>query len=98
MATFFNEYFGVTIEQVEDYGAFNVSLIPLFIDPFLLFHSKKPEYQELHNDILKYMIFLREAVTAVRVDDDLVRAWFLFPETKLVWVFTQGQRRKRVRT
>jgi hypothetical protein len=42
MATFFNEYFDVAANQVDDYGAFNVSLIndlPLFIDPFLLFNS-----------------------------------------------------------
>jgi hypothetical protein len=54
VATFFNEYFGVTTVQVDNYGAFNVSLIndlPLFIDPFLLFNSTKPEYQKLHSDI-----------------------------------------------
>jgi hypothetical protein len=27
MATFFNEYFDVTTNQVDDYGAFNVSII-----------------------------------------------------------------------
>jgi hypothetical protein len=85
MATFFNEYFGVTTEQVEDYDAFNVSIIndlPLFIDPFLIFHSEKSEYQELHNEILRYMIFLRNAVVENRVNDDLERAWFTFSEVK----------------
>jgi hypothetical protein len=65
MATFFNEYFGVTTDQVDDFGAFNVSIIndlPLFIDPFLLFNSAKPEYQQLHADILKYMMFLRDKI------------------------------------
>ncbi len=88
MATFFNEYFGVTADQVDDHGAFNVSIIndlPLFIDPFLLFNSEKAEYQQLHNDILKYMIFLRDAVAAGRINDDLVNAWFLFPEVKQSW-------------
>jgi hypothetical protein len=69
MATFFNEYFGVSRDTVDDYGAFNVSIIndlPLFIDPFLLFNSEKPEYQKLHAEILKYMMFLRDAIAAGR--------------------------------
>ncbi|MGO9684278.1 MAG: hypothetical protein ACLPTZ_17160 [Beijerinckiaceae bacterium] len=89
MATFFNEYFGVTIDQVDDCGAFNISLIndlPLFIDPFLLFNSDKLEYQRLHNEILKYIIFLRDAVAAGKITDDLVKAWFLFPEVKQNWL------------
>jgi hypothetical protein len=88
MATFFNEYFGVTPDQVDDHGAFNVSIIndlPLFIDPFLLFNSEKPEYQQLHSGILRYIIFLRDAVAAGRITDDLEKAWFLFPEVKQNW-------------
>ncbi|MFA6266156.1 MAG: hypothetical protein WC670_10645 [Pseudolabrys sp.] len=89
MATFFNEYFGVTTDVVDGYGAFNVSIIndlPLFIDPFLLFNSPKPEYQALHQDILRYMMFLREKIIAGRVTDDLAKAWFMFPEVKQNWL------------
>lgn len=89
MATFFNQFFGVTAKQVDHYSAFNVSLIndlPLFIDPFLLFNSDKPEYQQLHTDILKYIIFLRDAVSDNRINDDLVKAWFFFPEVKQNWL------------
>lgn len=89
MATFFNEYFGVSQDHVDDYGAFNISIIndlPLFIDPFLLFNSDKPEYQSLHNEILRYIIFLRDAVIDGRVNDDLVKAWFYFPEVKQNWL------------
>jgi hypothetical protein len=89
VATFFNEYFGVTTDQIDDYGAFNVSIIndlPLFIDPFLLFNSSRPDYQKLHNDILKYIIFLRDAVAAGRLNDDLVQAWFMFPEVRQNWL------------
>jgi hypothetical protein len=50
-----------------------------------LFNSNNPEYQRLHNDILKYIIFLRDAVAADRITDDLVKAWFLFPEIKQNW-------------
>lgn len=89
MATFFNEFFGVSAEAVDEYGAFNVSLIndlPLFIDPFLLFNSENSDYRQLHSDILKYIIFLREEVAAGRVNDDLVNAWFRFPEVKQNWL------------
>jgi hypothetical protein len=89
MATFFNEYFGVTTAQVDDYGAFNISLIndlPLFIDPFLLFNSGKPEYQQLHDDILRYMIFLRDKITSGDTNPDLIKAWFMFPEIKQNWM------------
>src|SRR6476660_6941997 len=85
MATFFNEYFGVTTYQIDDHGAFNVSIIndlPLFIDPFLLFNSTTPEYQQLHADILQYMMFLRYKIISGSVNDDLVKAWFMFPEVK----------------
>lgn len=88
MATFFNEYFNVESDAIDDYGAFNVSIIndlPLFIDPFLLFNSTKPEYRELHDGILRYLIFLRDAVADGRVTDDLEKAWFMFPEVKQNW-------------
>ena len=88
MATFFDEHFGVTTDDLDIHGAFNISVIndmPLFIDPFLLFNSKKPEYQHLHNEILKYLMFLRDAVIDMRVTDDLEKAWFLFPEVKQNW-------------
>lgn len=41
MSTFFSDYFGLDPNRLDDYGAFNVSIIndlPLFIDPFLLFN------------------------------------------------------------
>lgn len=89
MPTFFNEYFDVSEQDVDDYGAFNVSLIndlPLFIDPFLLFNSANSEYQQLHGEILQYITFLRDQVVAGRVYDDLIDAWFRFPEIKENWL------------
>ena len=83
MATYFNEYFDVDRDTLDDYGAFNISIIndlPLFIDPFLLFHSSKPEYKALHTEILKYIQFLRDQVVAGRVNSDLIAAWFFFPK------------------
>ena len=89
MATFFNQFFNVKVTDMDAHGAFNVTLIndlPLFIDPFLLFNSKKAEYQALHQGILKYMSFLRNAVAAGRVNDDLAKAWFYFPEVRQNWL------------
>ena len=48
---FFSDIFNVEEERLEEYGAFNISLLndlPLFIDPFLLYASNKTEYQKLH--------------------------------------------------
>ena len=52
---YFSDFFNVDVTDLENYGAFNISLIndlPLFIDPFLLFGSKKEEYKLLHKRIL----------------------------------------------
>lgn len=60
MKVYFTDFFNVDEELLEEYGAFNISLIndmPLFIDPFLLFYSEKEEYKKLHDDIIEYLIF-----------------------------------------
>ena len=59
----FTDFFRVTPEALEACGAFNISLIndlPLFVDPFLLFNSEKPEYQALHEEMIRYLKFLRD--------------------------------------
>src|SRR6266436_9663905 len=89
MATFFNEYFGVTTDEVDDYGAFNVSLVndlPLFIDPFLLFNSEKPEYRHLHDEMIRYVRFLRDKAAAGSLNEFLIGAWCTFPEVKQTWL------------
>ena len=60
---YFSEFVDLAPSVVEEYGAFDVSLVndlPLFVDPFLLFNSEKPEYQALHEEILRYMRFLKD--------------------------------------
>lgn len=89
MATFFNEFFNVDEIHLEAHGAFNVSLIndlPLFIDPFLLFHSERAEYQQLHANIIRYLIFLRDRAADASVNEDLLKAWYCFPEIKQNWL------------
>ena len=89
MNVYFTDYFGVTAEALESYGAFNISLIndlPVFIDPFLLFNSDKPEYQELHEEIIRYLTFLRGMSESGPISKGLVKHWFLFPEVKQNWL------------
>lgn len=63
-----------------------VNDLPLFIDPFLLFNSGKPEYQELHADVIAYMCFLKDVSLMRELDRGLIRAWFTFPEVKQTWL------------
>lgn len=54
------QYLDIGPAILAQYGAFDISVasdLPLFLDPFLLFHGAKPEYQELHEGILKYLRF-----------------------------------------
>ncbi len=65
MATpiYFSDFFGVATEILEEYGAFNVSVIidlPLFIDPFSLFDSEDEHFNELLKDIIRYVKVLRD--------------------------------------
>ena len=55
---YFSEFVNVAPSTLEEYGAFDVSLVsdlPLFVDPFLLFNSDNPVYQSLHEEIIRYM-------------------------------------------
>lgn len=86
---YFTDWFDVSPDDLEEYGAFNISLIndlPVFIDPFLLFSSDKQEYQELHEKIINYIIFLREMSESGPISKGLVQHWFLFPEVKQNWL------------
>lgn len=88
MKIYFTDFFEVSVDDLETYGAFNVSLIndlPLFIDPFLLFGSTKQEYQDLHNKILDYLVFLKRKSEEGINDAAQVKSWYLFPEVKQNW-------------
>ncbi|RFM27000.1 hypothetical protein [Deminuibacter soli] len=88
MNIYFSDFFEVTPEAIDDYGAFNISLIndlPLFIDPFLLFGNASSEYQDLHKSILKYLTFLKQKADAGITKFAQVRSWYLFPEIKQNW-------------
>jgi hypothetical protein len=85
---YFSDFFGVTPAKVQQHGAFDISLVndlPLFIDPFLLFNSENPKYKKLHEEIIRYMLFLKEQ-SARPLPNGLVKAWFHFPEVKQNWM------------
>lgn len=89
VSVYFSDYFEVTPEALDTYGAFNISLIndlPVFIDPFLLFNSEKPEYKNLHLEIIKYVRFLREMSVEGEISPGLLRSWFQFSEVRQTWL------------
>jgi len=84
----FSDYFDLDKKTLEDYGALNICLtadLPLFIDPFLLFASDKPEYQKLHEEVVEHLIFLKEhAIGSSEKEVNL--SLFRFPEIKQNWL------------
>src|SRR5947208_3267172 len=89
MNQYFSDFFEVPPEAIEEYGAFDISLLadlPLFIDPFLLFNSDKAEYQQLHDRIIIYLRFLRDKSTNAALSNGLIKAWYRFPEIKQNWL------------
>lgn len=86
---YFSDFFNVMPEAIDEYGAFNISLIndlPLFIDPFLLFDSEDAKYAALHEEIIRYLKFLRDRATADELTEGNIAHWFLFREVKQNWL------------
>jgi hypothetical protein len=86
---YFSDFFEVPPKLIDDYGAFNISLvtdIPLFIDPFLLFNSEKPAYKSLHDQIIKYLRFLRDNSLDKDLRKGLLESWFYFREVSQTWL------------
>jgi len=86
---FFSDVFQVDRSTLDEYGAFDVSLVtdlPLFIDPFLLFNSEKPEYKRVHDDIIDYLRFLRDKSAGGNLDAGLVKTLYSFHEVSQTWL------------
>jgi len=86
---YFSDFFDVDPAVILEYGAFNISLVndlPLFIDPFLLFSSEKPEYQQLHASMIDYLRFLRAEAVAGPLPRGLRKAWYEFKEIPQNWL------------
>jgi len=85
----FSDFFGVSQKAVERHGAFDISLVadlPLFVDPFLLFNSRKRQYRKLHDQMIDYLRFLRDKSANQHLDPGLIRAWYVFPEVRQNWL------------
>jgi len=86
---FFSGEYGVSREELDEYGAFDISLLtdlPLFIDPFLLFNSSNPKYRALHEEIIHYLQYLCEKSACQVVNSGLVQALYAFPEVSQTWL------------
>lgn len=84
----FSDYFEIDEYKIEKFGALNICLssdLPMFIDPFLLFASEKPEYKLLHKKVVNHLIILKNYATeneGRNIDINLFR----FPEIKQNWL------------
>ncbi|MGP8152543.1 MAG: hypothetical protein ACLQBQ_00125 [Smithella sp.] len=86
---YFSDVFNVPEKEIDEYGAFNVSLVtdlPLFVDPFLLFNSENEEYVKLHEDIINYLRFLKMKSESGTISRGLLKSWYYFSEVKQNWL------------
>lgn len=86
---YFTDFFDIEEDILEEYGAFNISLIndlPLFIDPFLLFGSTKEEYKVIHSKILDYLGFLKQKSEKGGITEAERDSWYKFSEVKQNWL------------
>jgi len=84
----FSDFFEVAFDELKEYGAYNVSLVadlPLFIDPFLLFNSDKKEYQQLHDEIIRYLKFLKRKSYSGEVEQGILYSLYTFKEVRQNW-------------
>jgi hypothetical protein len=89
LMSFFTDFFQIPDETIEEYGALNISLIndlPLFIDPFLLYGSKKPEYKKVHTGIIQYLTFLKAKSEGGGITAAQRNSWYKFSEVKQNWL------------
>jgi len=86
---YFSDVFGIEQESLEVHGAFNIALVndlPLFVDPFLLFDSERAELRQLHDDIIRYLVFVRDRAQADELTEGAVSQWLYFREVKQNWL------------
>lgn len=85
----FSDYFEIDSNVLKDNNLIDLSIVydlPLFIDPFLIFASKKSEYQKLHKDILKYIEFLYSECSNININSGTFKNLFVFKEIKQNWL------------
>lgn len=99
MDLYFSDVFNVPEDVIESHGAFNVCLVvdlPLFVDPFLLFNSKNPVYQALHQKIIGYIVYLRDQAVADKPSSARLKHLYHFSEINQTWLgFSQSDNQGR---
>lgn len=86
---YFSDAFNVRPKAIERYGAFDISLVsdlPLFVDPFLIFNSRRPKYRKLHRGIVRYLKFLYKKARTQTLTPALIGSWYRFPEIEENWL------------
>lgn len=86
---YFCDVFRVDPAALDDYGAFNIALVndlPLFVDPFLLFDSEHQKYRALHDELIRYLCFLRDRAVADELTDASISHWLRFKEVHQNWL------------
>jgi hypothetical protein len=89
MNLYFTDHFDVTRSELDEYGAFNISLLvdlPLFVDPFLLFNSDRQAYSGLHDSIIEYLRTLRRLSATGPMSTGRIRSLYCFPEVEQNWL------------
>ena len=89
MDLYFSQHFDVDPVELKEHGALDINLVsdlPLFIDPFLLFNSNYEQYQQLHENILRYLRFLRDEAASGVLDDGVIEDLYRFPEVRQNWL------------
>lgn len=86
---YFSDFFDIDPSIIDEYGALNISLLndlPLFIDPFLIFCSERLEYQQLHSEIIRYLIYLRDHAAFNKPSRKELQYYYCFPEVKQTYI------------
>jgi hypothetical protein len=82
---------------IGEHSTFDISLVtdlPLFVDPVLLFNSRQRTYRRLHEEIIRYLQFLRDKADGQGISPSLLRAWYRFPGVRQNWLgFTRSGNR-----
>ena len=77
----FSDYFKISKNVMDENDIYDISIVsdtPVFIDPFLLYISNKFEYQNAHEQIMKYLLFLCKKVKTNEDEKSLKKKYFYF--------------------
>ncbi len=87
---YFSDFFNVSHDQIEKYGALDISLIcdnPAFVDPFLIFANQK--YIGLHRFVIDYLRYLRDLSinnAGQNLESGEYGHYYKFTEVKKAWL------------